>query len=537
MSGIRALFAGLLLALAMAGPAAAEWRRAESDRFIVYSQGSEAALRRYVRALEIYDYTLRRRMSLPVDSPPARKLPIYLVSGRNGLVQINPRVGENVAGQYFPAGEDIFAAAVSDAEQDYVLHEYFHHFSFEAGAADLPGWLMEGLAEYFMTAKVKPESVEIGGYNENRVYGLFNQTWLSLDDLLGKRFSELRRGEGRDTYYPVAWLLTHYMMADETRRAQLGAYITDVQAGGDPVEAMERATGMPLAELRRALQRYRRISISIYRLDFPEPQITVTTLPRSADDLLLLAQRLKVGVAEDQRTATAVLIRRIAARHPDDPFAMLQLGHAELHFGDPEAGEAVLTRLLEREPDNVEALQLMATRYAKLAEERPAESIALLQRARGYLARAFAADEGNYYTLWLLARTRQTARGYPNANDLTTWDLAYQAAPQLSGIRLGYASAMMKAGEFENAAILLSPLAHAPHGGAAAATAQTLLERARAGLAPLGDDELEAAAEADAAPAEPAPQPEPAPASGEEPAPGDAPPDGSQPQPTPAPGL
>ena len=147
MVWIRALLAGLLVALMLAGPAAAEWRRAESDRFIVYSQGSEGALRRYVRSLEIFDYTLRRRMNLPIGEAPARKLPIYLVSGRNGLVQINPRVGENVAGQYFPVGEDIFAAAFSDSDQDYLLHEYFHHFSFEAGAADLPGWLVEGLAE------------------------------------------------------------------------------------------------------------------------------------------------------------------------------------------------------------------------------------------------------------------------------------------------------------------------------------------------------------------------------------------------------
>lgn len=525
MTGLRALFAGCLLALAMAGPAAAEWRRAESGRFIVYSQGSEASLRRYVRSLELYDYTLRVRMSLPVDAPPVRKLPIYLVSGRGGLVQINPRVGDGVAGQYFPVGEDIFAAAVADSEQDYILHEYFHHFSFEAGATDMPGWLQEGLAEYFMTAKVREDSVDIGGFNENRVYWLFNATWIPLEDLLGKRFSDLARGENRETYYPVAWLLTHYMMNDDSRRAQLGAYLNDVQAGGDPVEAMERATGMTLGELRRALHRYRQITLTRYTLDFPEPQINVTTLPASADDLLLLGQRLKVGVAEDQRAATAVLIRRLAARRPDDPFAMLQLGHAELHFGDPDAGEAVLTRLLEREPDNVEALQLMATRYARLAQERPAEATSLLARGRGYLARAFAADQGNYYTLWLLARTRQSARNYPNANDLTTWDLAYQAAPQLAGIRLGYASAMMQAGEFEGAINLLVPLANSPHGGSTASTAQTLLERARAHQPPLSDDELEAAADAAEQPTGPAPEP------GETPPPADAPPGGTAPEP------
>ncbi|MGZ9113026.1 MAG: tetratricopeptide repeat protein [Brevundimonas sp.] len=506
--GLRALVGGLLTALMLAGPATAEWRRAESDRFIVYSQGSESALRRYVRTLEVYDYILRARMRLPIGVPPARKLPIYLVSGHSGLVQINPRVGSYSAGQYFPAGEDIFAAAISDSDQDYLLHEYFHHFSLESGAAvGLPGWLMEGSAEYFMTARVTEDTVQIGRYNEDRVYSLFNASWLPLDQLLGKRFSEVR-SDHRETYYPLAWLLTHYMMSDDARRAQLGAYIADVRAGADPAEAMERATGMSLRELRGALLGYRRLPISVYKGEFPEPQIAVTELPRSADDLLLLGQRLKVGVAEDQRASTAAQIRRLAARHPDDPFAMLQLGHAELHFGNPDAGEAVLARLLEMEPDNIEALQLMASRYSRLAEERPTDAIPMLARARTYLAKAFAADQGHYYTLWMLARTRQVASGYPSANDLTTWDLAYQAAPQLAGIRLGYASAMMQAGEFENAAALLVPLASAPHGGPAADTARTLLERARAGLPPLGDDELAAAAEGSDRPSEPGPQPE-----------------------------
>jgi hypothetical protein len=506
---IRAAVAAMvLLATSLAGPAAADWRKAESERFIVYSQGSERALRQYVRALEIYDHTLRLRMGLPVDRPPARKLPIYLVSSRRGLAQINVRVGENVAGQYFPVGEDIFAAAIQDTDQDYLLHEYFHHFSFESGAATLPGWLTEGLAEYFMTAEIHDNTVKIGGYNENRVYWLFNASWIDLRDLLSKRLNEVGRGSPRETYYPVAWLLTHYMMSDDARRGQLAAYVLDVQRGGDPAQAMERATGMSLDELERALHRYRRLSTTTYTLDLAEPEITVTRLPDSTGDLLLVAQRLKVGVPEEERAETAALVRRLAARTPDDPFAMLQLGHAELHFGDPDAGEAVLTRLLEREPANVEALQLMASRYMKLAEERPAEAIEMLVRARGYLARAYAADNHQYYTLWQLARSRQRGAGYPNANDLTTWDLAYRYAPQLPGIRLGYASAMMQTGEFDNAIGLLEPLANAPHRGSASETAQELMERAKAGQPPLDDAALEAAADKDAA-APPEPEPEP----------------------------
>jgi hypothetical protein len=71
---------------------------------------------------------------------------------------------------------------------------------------------------------------------------------------------------------------------------------------------------------------------------------------------------------------------------------------------------------------------------------------------------------------------------------------------------------MMQAGAFETAIGLLEPLANAPHRGSASETAQTLMERARAGQPPLDDAALEAAAdEAPAPPPEPAPEPETAP--------------------------
>ena len=495
--------AGITLAAMMAfaaGPALAEWKRAESPHFIVYSQGNEAALRRYVANLEIYDYTLRVRMGLPLNVTPGRKLPIYLVSGRAGLLQINPNTGPDVAGTYFPVGEDIFAAAIQDRENDYLFHEYFHHFSFQLGATSTyPGWLIEGLAEYFMTAEIRPEYVDIGRHNEGRAFVLLNMPWLTLDTLLSKRPGELRRQEDRDSYYPVAWLLTHWFMSNEERAPKLMAYVADIQAGGEPVEAMQRATGLTMSQLRQELRRYMtgRLPVKRYSGDLPRPEITITRVPESANDLLLLAQRLKVGVVNEERAATAALIRRLSARHPNDPFALLQLGHAELHFGDPEAGEAVLTRLLEMEPENVEALQLMATRFIRLAEDRPDDAPALLLRARTYLARAYQADNGQYYTLQLLAETRESREGYPTENDLTTWDLAFGHAPQLSSIRLGYARALMMAAEFDNAIVVLTPLANAPHGGATANAARTLIERARAGQSPFSVEELQTAVDAD----------------------------------------
>lgn len=512
---LRAAATALSFLLAMsASPACAEWRKAESRNFIIYSQSGDAALRRYARTLETYDYILRSRMGLPLDVAPARKLPIYLVAGRTGLREIRPDLPPGVAGVYIPATEGIFATAFRDDEMDYLLHEYFHHFSFQNGAAsNFPAWLIEGLAEYFMTTDVRGNTVRVGEFNQNRADWLLNASWVPLEDLLSKRSGEIRRGSYRDTYYPVAWLLTHWFMSDETRRRQLASYVSAVADGTDPVTAMQTATGMSLEELRTRLRTYMRgaLQILVYEVDRPEPEITITRLPPSADDLLLLGQRLKAGVAGEQRAATARLVRERAARHPDDPFALLQLGHAELHFGDPETGEAVLERLLTLEPENVEALQLMASRYLGLSKEASGDDARdLLVRAQGYLRRAYVIDGEQYYTLYLLAQVREGAANYPNENDLTTWHMALERAPQLPGIRLGYASALMRAGEFENAIPLLGPLATAPHGGSASEAAEVLLQRANERLPPLSAEEIAAAQDTSADPAPTPPSDDPA---------------------------
>jgi hypothetical protein len=111
----------------------------------------------------------------------------------------------------------------------------------------------------------------------------------------------------------------------------------------------------------------------------------------------------------------------------------------------------------------------------------PAMELALVREARGYLARANAARPGDYITVALLARSREGMDGYPNVNDLDTWIVAVQLAPQLAEPRLGAAQALMLADRQPEAIILLRPLAASPHGGGAARMAATLIAAAEAG--------------------------------------------------------
>src|SRR5690554_1466596 len=134
----------LLGLIAWPDAARAEWLRAESERFIVYSDGSERDLRNYVQDLETFDRVLRFRTGLPMDGVPPRKLPIYLVRNRAALLEVNPYLGEHIAGFYVATGEDIFAVAIRSGSRDWVmLHEYAHHFMHQNFATAYPGWYVE----------------------------------------------------------------------------------------------------------------------------------------------------------------------------------------------------------------------------------------------------------------------------------------------------------------------------------------------------------------------------------------------------------
>ena len=82
-----ALFAGLIL---IAQPAAAEWHRAESDRFVIYSDSRADDLEQFAETLERYHVAmeLESGRTVPVPSPSSR-LTVYMVGTLDDLSLIH----------------------------------------------------------------------------------------------------------------------------------------------------------------------------------------------------------------------------------------------------------------------------------------------------------------------------------------------------------------------------------------------------------------------------------------------------------------
>lgn len=410
----RLLLALLLIALTPAS-ALAEWRRAESQHFVVYSDGSERSLREYTAKLERFDALLTSRMG--GAQAEARRLPVYLVADARALRVAVPGLPTGIAGYYSASDMDVFAVLVRGESDDILLHEYSHHVMARAGDVPYPGWFREGFAEFFATATVtEGGEASFGLPDRGRLFALQQNRWLPMDVVLRADGSlGIDNEAGRGMYYAQSWALTHWLLADTGRVRNLSAYVTAVNSGRDPVEAWQAIFAMTPDQLTAQLRTHVRGRLSYARLDMPpiSPVITVTSLSPAADAVLLPAINARSwNPAAIDGPALLATLRAAAARFPDDPLALVALGRAEKRWGDPAAAEAALTRALEREGDNVEGLLLLADlateRGVDAADE--AEQTRQWDLSRDFLRRALEADSTDYRVHAAQQRFRRYAR-------------------------------------------------------------------------------------------------------------------------------
>lgn len=485
---LTALAAVVLLVLA-ASPAEARWIRAESKKFIVYSDGDEALLRKFVNDLEDYDTILRDQLLVPQDVDTARKLEVYLVGRREDLRIVSPGISSGIAGFYSASMEDIYFIADrpdrgDTYSDDVIYHEYAHHFMHHYVDRSYPGWYVEGFAEYFGPVEMRDNSFIVGGVNQGRAHQLINEKWIPMADLLSKRPFEFNTGGEVSAYYAQAWLLTHYMRADPERTKQLARFFANMTSDRSASELWTAVTGDSMETLTAKLRAYSRgnlVATGFNRIEKRKTAAsTVTVMSPSADDFMLLRLRLNGRVEEADEAGVLALVREKAARYPGDRLAELTLARAEFDYGDFEKGRALIEGLLTRDPNDAEALRIIGSALVEKGQEDVATEEKLFKEARKFLARAYKADSDDYRTMVYFTLTQQLSPDYPNENTIQLLEEAQVRAPQVADIRLRLAQGYMRHKRWDDAIMLLTPLANDPHGRGGAEMAQDMLRRIKA---------------------------------------------------------
>lgn len=517
---VMTLLALFLSALTLAVPARAEWLRAETDHFVIYGDTSERAITNYARKLETFDALLRAYYPFPIDHE-VPKLDIYMADGRRDMQRAAPGIGASVLGFYSPGSPRILAVAdvSSPLSDDVIFHEYAHHFMFQMPSGAYPAWFIEGFAEYWGTVRIRDRTIQIGRHNPRRMDVLTqpSNSLPPMEDVLRWRIS----GSGRyraSEYYSISWALTHYMLATPERTRQLGAYLSAVAAGRDPVEALNGTINRTPSELSGDVGRYLLGPIDYLTplLDLPEPTVEITRLPQDHADMIWVDLRLdridprtpeptpqrregesdaefarrQQEVLEQWRDFRNQLItdaQEAAARHPGSTLGLLVKARAERLAGRSADAVETLRTIAGPEADNARVLRTFASALMDVIGD-PPETLDVSRAradARGALAQALDLDPLDFQTYLAIDRLRQGQAGYPNENDANTLHVAVTLTPQSFDARLRYARVLMHLGEPLAAIGFLDPVANSPHGGSSRNRARALIEeaRAQAGLA------------------------------------------------------
>jgi hypothetical protein len=526
--GLKAL--AVLVALFTAGvaaPAWAEWRRAETTHFVLYGDVSERTLRTYATKIERFDALLRSYYPIESDVQ-IPKLEIYLADGARDMRRILPDGSEGIAGFYSPDAGRIYTVTNTTNPEalSTLFHEYAHHFMFQMSAEAYPSWFVEGFAEYYSTAVLEPEKIEVGREDRGRML-MFTQLganeWAPLADVLKWRISRSGRARVYD-YYAQAWGLTHYLMSTPERRQMLGQYLNAVIRGADSRVAMEAATGRTSTELQADMRRYflGRINYYTLQIEIPMPEVAISTLgadegafvwydlrlddtplvPRpdnDPDDPRSEARRAEMARdAARHRTDLITEALAAAARRPDQRMAMLVAARAHRLKGDPAAGLAALQPLLSVTSTDADALRIAAALLMDQAKAEPdSENTASRRRlASAYLAQAMEHQPLDFRIYLGLNDTRRGQPGYPSANDISTLEVATALAPQVDENRLRLAETYMSRSLWSEAKTMLDPVANAPHPGADRVRARTMLAAIATATGGVADSEEAPAEEA-----------------------------------------
>lgn len=480
----RFLASMFLLMVAVPQPAKAEWRRAESPNFVVFSQSSESRIREQILELETFDRLLRLLSPARSERSP-NKLNIYFVRSM-GQLQRHTGIGAGIAG-FYTANPRSILAVVDESENrtsrhnSVLFHEYGHHFTLQYYAAAYPRWYTEGFAEYVGSTRIDGSRVDVGQLNSGAApWAADREGWIPYERVLFENSFALSP-EQQARFYAQSWYLVHYLLRDPARRRALHAYLSALNRGEEQREAFNRSFGIDVKTMERALRSYWN-NMTFTRIQLTEaegpPPITVETLPRSADDMLPFQIVLEMGVGAANQDAFVARVRRAAARHTDT-FAQRVAARTEVLYGDAAAGERVLDALLASTPNDADLLFLRGMRHYNAGQKHPSQQREQFRLARNWFAQAHRANDNHFPTLFYYAQSYSSEPDFVSENTENILLLAQQLAPQVPAIRLAAARMLMMRNKFEGATALLLPLASSPHEGADSRAAQTLLEAAR----------------------------------------------------------
>ena len=451
---------------ALTTPAHAEWLEAKSKHFTVYGDMPEADLRQRTQRLERFDAALRGLFKVTTDDNAT----IYFVASLEEIRKLARM--ENVAG-FYRADAQGAVGIVPERLPDYMrispdrvlYHEYTHHMLLSNTTQFFPGWVTEGLAELFMSAKFDEKgNVIIGEPNANRSWAMGSLSRWSVRRLLDSDANPPKIDD-RIELYSRGWLMCHYLLIGNKRPGQFFKFIDAINAGMPPLQAGEQVFGN-LEKLDQEIERYVRAN------KFPSSLLSAEKLSATTDvsvrrftpgETAIFKYRLVSANGVDEKSAVTLAntARRAATGFPDDTFVQRTMAEIEYDAKGYDAADVHASRALAIDPKNIMAMVYkgrVAVQRAMISKN-PAQ----WREARRWFLAANRLDP-NYALPFALYHDSFVAAGQePPADAIAGISRAVVLVPADSSLRVRAGIALIRAGDLKLARTVLAPVAFNPH--------------------------------------------------------------------------
>lgn len=474
-----------LLAVAAPQAARAEWKRAVSENFVVYSDGSEEALRSFTAKVEAFDSLLRVITNAQTPAAPKR-VEIYLLRSEGAVQRVLGAGSSNIAGIYRSRLEGAVALVPRIKGDKFSLdgetvlhHEYAHHFMMQYFPTAYPPWYVEGFAEFYSTTEIGEDgTASIGKPAYHRAYGLATTKPFPLIRLLSE-YPQTKSAEETDAYYGRAWLLTHMLAFSPERGPQLTRYLDAFSKGTPSLKAATDIFG-PLAELDKDLDTYLKARSMKYRaikgLDRKIATVRVETLTPAQNAVLLEQVRFSMGISDKEKPAFLSDVRKAMAQHPEAP-ETLDLGAEALLLEDkPQEAMALTDRVIALKPDFARALLRKAQLMADQADDAK-DPAAHWKAVRALIVKANRINNDDPTALYRFYESYRRQGIEPPPSAIDGLYRAYELAGQAGEVRFALAQQLISERKFKLARALLQPLAFDPHDGDGAKSARAMIEK------------------------------------------------------------
>ena len=475
----KILLAGAALA---ATPAMADdWWVAESDHFIVYSEGGKEMASEVANSLERLDQSMRLFRGLPLDEgevEDSEKVTIYQTGTIRDIGRLVysdgvagffiPRAGNSVA--FVPAEEERRSRGSLGTRQDrgddlspgqVLFHEYAHYFSRQHAPAAYPFWYSEGFAELFATIDFRDDGFNLGEPPRYRDL-ILSQLSFNVKDILDLEVID-GRVDSLDVarQYAYGWMFTSYLTFEPSRKGQLEEYLRLVNDGTPNLEAAAQAFG-DLKKLQRDLEKYHRGRVRAISVNFPpgsKPDIELRQLDEAEAAIMPVHVRSTAGIRERDADEVAAKARDVLAKHPNSPAVLAAALEAEFDAENYAAATSLANRLSAADPAAIEAPLYLARIALEEAKTDPAK----IAEARAHLVAANAIDVHRpdilteYFNTFVYANET-----IPEAAKVGL-EQAFRIAPFDSGVRESLAYLLMMENRDAEAMIIMNPVINLPH--------------------------------------------------------------------------